>query len=106
MRLKALQRPRRNLTGININALGRPSSDLLLSPFLKRFTLSMRRGQYRKQSLIQRFGPDIPLPDLRQEIAHCERHGKMHDACMVRYPDLIPSSGGIRWAFDVMRAKT
>jgi len=28
------------------------------------------------------------LPDLREEIAQCERRGKMHDACMVRYVDL------------------
>jgi hypothetical protein len=45
---------------------------------------------YRKQNLIERFGPDIRLPDLREEIAHCDRFGKMHDACMVRYVDLIP----------------
>jgi hypothetical protein len=41
------------------------------------------------QNLIARFGPDIRLPDLREEIVPCERHGKMHDACMVRYVDLI-----------------
>src|SRR5215475_8955500 len=34
-----------------------------------------RKGPYPKQSLIERFGPDIPLPDLRHEIAQCERHG-------------------------------
>jgi hypothetical protein len=28
------------------------------------------------------------LPDLREEIAQPERHGKMHDACMVRYDHL------------------
>jgi hypothetical protein len=27
------------------------------------------------------------LPDLREEIAQCERQGKMHDACMVHYVD-------------------
>jgi hypothetical protein len=42
-----------------------------------------RSGQYRKQNLIERFSPDIRLPDLREEIAKCERHGKTHDACMV-----------------------
>jgi hypothetical protein len=26
---------------------------------------------------------------LREEIAHCERRGKMHDACMARYVDLV-----------------
>jgi hypothetical protein len=49
-----------------------------------------RAGQYRKQNLIDRYGADIRLPDLREEIAQCKRHGQMHDACMVRYVDLIP----------------
>jgi len=49
-----------------------------------------RAGQYRKQNLTERYGADIRLPDLREEIAHCERRGRMHDACMVRYVDLIP----------------
>jgi hypothetical protein len=37
-----------------------------------------------------RYGPDIRLPDLREEIAQCKRHGQMHDACMVHYVDLVP----------------
>jgi len=44
----------------------------------------------RKQKLIEHYGADIRLPDLREEIAQCRRHGQMHDACMVRYVDLIP----------------
>jgi len=32
------------------------------------------------------------LPDLREEIAQCERRRRMHDACMVRYVDLIPKT--------------
>ena len=32
------------------------------------------------------------LPDLREEIAHCERRELMHDACMVRYVDLALES--------------
>jgi len=48
-----------------------------------------RAGQYRKQNLIERYGADIRLPDLREEIAQCSRHGQMHDACMVRYSDLV-----------------
>ena len=39
-----------------------------------------RMGQYRKENLITQFGPDIVLPDLRHEIARCERH-----ACAVHY---------------------
>jgi hypothetical protein len=49
-----------------------------------------RAGQYRKAKLIERCGADIRLPDLREELAQCERRGQMHDACMVRYVDLIP----------------
>lgn len=48
-----------------------------------------RSGQYRKQNLIDWFGADIRLPDLRWEISHCDRLGKTHDACMVGYVDLI-----------------
>jgi hypothetical protein len=44
-------------------------------------------SQYRKQNLIERYGADMRLPDLREEIAQCERRGLMHDACMVRYVD-------------------
>jgi len=44
-----------------------------------------RSGQYRRQKLIERCGADIRLPDLREEIAQCDRMGKMHDACTVRY---------------------
>jgi hypothetical protein len=49
-----------------------------------------RSGQYRKEKRIERYGADVRLPDLRKEIAQCERRGQMHDACMVRYVDLIP----------------
>src|SRR5262249_45828986 len=41
-------------------------------------------GEYRKQTLIERYGADVRLPDLREEIAKCRRRG-MHDACMVHY---------------------
>jgi len=49
-----------------------------------------RSGQYRKQKLIERYGADMRLPDLREEIAQCRGQGKMHDACMVRYVELTP----------------
>ena len=49
-----------------------------------------RSGQYRKQKLIERYGADMRLPDLREEIAQRERRGQMHDACMVRYVGLTP----------------
>ena len=47
-----------------------------------------RSGQYRKRTLIERFGADIRLPDLREEIARCDRARKMHDACRVHYVGL------------------
>jgi hypothetical protein len=40
--------------------------------------------------LIERFGANIRLPDLRWEISQRRRDGQMHDARMVRYVDLIP----------------
>jgi len=49
-----------------------------------------RAGQYRKQKLIERYGADVRLPDLRQEIAQCERRGQMLDMCIVHYADLVP----------------
>ncbi len=47
-----------------------------------------RKGQYRKSALIARFGADIALPDLRHEIAQCDRRGKMPDGCGVHYVGL------------------
>jgi hypothetical protein len=40
-----------------------------------------RACQYRKQTLIERYGADIRLPDLREQISQCKRRGQMHDAC-------------------------
>ena len=50
-----------------------------------------RAGQYQKRNLVERYGADIRLPDLRWEISRCIRQGKMHDACMVRYVDFVPT---------------
>lgn len=47
-----------------------------------------RTGQYRTENLVAQFGPNIALPDLRHEIARCERRGKMHNACAVHYVGL------------------
>ena len=44
----------------------------------------------KAENLIERYGADISLPDLREEISQCERRGRMHDACMVNYVDLKP----------------
>jgi hypothetical protein len=53
-----------------------------------------RSGQYRKQKLIECYGADMRLPDLREEIARCRRNGQMHDACTVRYVDLVKAEFG------------
>jgi len=49
-----------------------------------------RAGQYRKQNLNERYGAEMRLPDMRQEIAQCDRRGQMLDMCMVRYVELAP----------------
>jgi hypothetical protein len=51
-----------------------------------------RAGQYRKRNLIKQFGAEIALPDLRHEIAKCERRGQMHDMCAIHFVDLVPKS--------------
>jgi hypothetical protein len=47
-----------------------------------------RRGQYRKHTLVERYGTDIRLPDLLVEIAHCPRSGAWHDGCGAHYVGL------------------
>src|SRR5262245_7482231 len=47
-----------------------------------------RAGQYKKQTLIERYGAYVRLPDLKDLIAKC-RHRGMHDACMAQYDDLV-----------------
>jgi hypothetical protein len=42
-----------------------------------------RSGQYRKQNLIERYGADARLPDIREQIAKCSRHGQWHSHCSV-----------------------
>jgi hypothetical protein len=49
-----------------------------------------RHGQYRKTTLLERYGPDIPLPDLRHEIAQCEPLDRLTGGCGVYYEDLRP----------------
>jgi hypothetical protein len=57
-----------------------------------------RRGQYRKETLIREYGPDIVVPDLLVTLAKCPRHGAMGDACGVVYADI--RSGMDRHAED------
>jgi hypothetical protein len=51
-----------------------------------------RRGRLRKARLVDQYGPDIPLPDLRVEIAKCERAGEMSDGCAVYYVALAATA--------------
>jgi hypothetical protein len=48
-----------------------------------------RRGQYRKQTLIGRYGPDIVGPDLLVEVAQCPRRKSLGDRCGIVYEDLL-----------------
>jgi hypothetical protein len=43
--------------------------------------------------LLDLYGPDVTMPDLRHLIAKCQRHGKTGDACGIRYGDLLPRDG-------------
>jgi hypothetical protein len=49
-----------------------------------------RRGQYRKQTLIERYGPDIVGPDLLVKVANCPRHRALDGRCGIVYEDLLP----------------
>jgi hypothetical protein len=48
-----------------------------------------RRGQYRRSTIIRRFGADASMPDVLRRLAACERAGNASDPCGVRYPDLV-----------------
>jgi hypothetical protein len=47
-----------------------------------------RKGQYRRDTLIEKFGLEITMPDLRHLIAQCPRHNVPEQACGVYYADL------------------
>jgi hypothetical protein len=50
--------------------------------------LCPRRGQYRKETLIARFGGDVLMPDVRRLIAQCPRKDAPGATCGVYYADL------------------
>jgi hypothetical protein len=50
--------------------------------------LCPRRGEYRKGTLIARFGGDVKMPDLRHLIARCPRKDAPGAVCGVYYADL------------------
>ena len=47
-----------------------------------------RKGQYRRQTLIDRFGPDTGMPEVLGELAQCPDRQNYSDICQVRCPDL------------------
>jgi hypothetical protein len=52
-----------------------------------------RKGQYRKQTLLAEYGPDVTMPDLLHLIAKCPRHGDLSKPCGARYGDLMSRGG-------------
>jgi hypothetical protein len=48
-----------------------------------------RSGQYRIDKLLDRYGPDIALPDLRHELAQCPHRQDMGNPCEVEYVDRL-----------------
>lgn len=47
-----------------------------------------RAGQYRRATLLERFGPEAPMPDVLGQLAACSRRGDASDPCGAHYPDL------------------
>ena len=46
-----------------------------------------RRGQYRIDRLLEQYGPDIAMPDLRHELAQCPHQRNMSNPRQVKYVD-------------------
>lgn len=51
-----------------------------------------RKGRLLKSKLIEEYGSDTTLPDLRVKIAHCERQGIFLNGCGAYYVELKPVS--------------
>jgi hypothetical protein len=48
-----------------------------------------RSGQYQTDRLLEKYGPDIAMPDLRHELAQCHHRNDMSDPCQVEYVDRL-----------------
>jgi hypothetical protein len=48
-----------------------------------------RTGQYRVGKLLERYGPEIAMPDLRHQLARCPHRSDMSDPCQVEYVDRL-----------------
>src|SRR5262249_28202552 len=93
------------ITGISANAKG--TADGELAPTMPHGSYSLgeiatqfnmvrlrcdkcgRRGQYRVDKLLKQYGPDIPMPDLRHELAQCPHRRNMSDPRQVRFVDRL-----------------
>jgi hypothetical protein len=49
-----------------------------------------RRGRLSKAKLVEEYGPDVALPDLRTLVARCDRAGSVSDPCGAFYVALVP----------------
>lgn len=75
--------PARRYTSMTLREYSKPLVRLICSR-------CDRKGQYRKETLLDLYGPDVTMPDLLHLIAKCEHHGNMSSPCGVRYGDLLP----------------
>jgi hypothetical protein len=48
-----------------------------------------RSGQYRVDRLLEKYGPNIAMPDLRHELAQCPRRRNMSDPRQVKFVDRL-----------------
>lgn len=51
-----------------------------------------RQGQYQRARLLDRFGPDLSMPDVLGCVTECLRRGNASDPCHALYPDLVDRS--------------
>jgi hypothetical protein len=46
-----------------------------------------RRGRYKRETLLDRFGPNKALPDVLIALANCPRRSNPSDPCEARYSE-------------------
>jgi hypothetical protein len=47
------------------------------------------RGQYQSDRLLEKYGPDIAMPDLRHKLAQCPHRGDMSNPGQVAFVDRL-----------------
>ena len=48
-----------------------------------------RGGQYQTAKLVEQYGPNLEMPELRHFIAQCSQRGKHSDPCMIIFVDRV-----------------